>query len=94
MELPEAVQDKIKVVCTDESGSIVKKIKEINEQHLQVGKATFEHAHCVWHRDKNNCSKLSSFFLTTGGSVVKIWTSSIRHNWYHSSKTARNGEEK
>ncbi len=93
MDLPAAVLDKIKTVCTDESPSIVKKMREINDQRIQDGKATIEHAHCVWHRDKNISSKVSSFFSTAGGSAVKNWTSSIRRHWYYSCENARNGEE-
>ena len=50
LELPEDVVDKIKIICTDESVTIVKKMKELNEERVQAGKDAIEHAHCVWHR--------------------------------------------
>ena len=78
MELPETVLDKIKIICTDKSVSIVKKIKDINNGRIQTGKPTIEHAHCVWHRDKNICSKLSSFFFIGG------WSSSENMDKFHS----------
>ena len=90
MDLPAAVLDKIKTVCTDEAPSIVKKMREINDQRIQDGKATIKHAHCVWHRDKNISSKLSSFFSTAGGSAIKIWTSLICRHWYYSCENASN----